>query len=355
MSWCHLPAVPPPNRQDRKLRQNDRVESRREEVDAVLREHGLRSTAQRRVILGVLQDADGEHLSADEVHARALTMLPSLARGTVYATLVEMTELGALSAVGLPEPVRYEANTRPHGHFRCRLCSRLFDLDVEVMEPGDIRPGFAVETVTTRVEGECADCTAYRAGLLSGISAIAGSAAPPWVAALDQTGLACTRAGGPLGEIVLAATPAGLVRLAFEGHYDYEGLYQRTRRTGGGRAARAHVGRAKDALTRMLAGESETIECEVDLDVLGAVDGALSPTRSIPWDSHRSYLELGVDMDSREIGLWMGANPMPIVFPCHRVSRGKEVPTDFVAGGERRRWLETLEHEHMRTPRPTRS
>ncbi len=40
----------------------------------------------------------------------------------------------------------------------------------------------------------------------------------------------------------------------------------------------------------------------------------------------------------------MGANPMPIVFPCHRVSRGKEVPTDFVAGSERRQWLEALEH-----------
>ncbi len=341
----------PSNRGDRRLRQNGRVESEPGEVDAVLREHGLRSTVQRRVILGVLQDAVGEHLSADEVHARALTALPSLARGTVYATLVEMTELGALSAVGLPEPVRYEANTRPHGHFRCRLCSRLFDLEGEVVELGDIHAGFAVETVTTRVEGECADCTEYRAGLLSGISAIAGSAAPPWIASLDETGLACTRAAGPLGEIVLAATPSGLVRLAFEGHSDYEGLYRRSSRTGGGRAARGHLGQAKDALTQMLAGESETIECEVDLEVLGAADGALSPTRSIPWDSHRSYLELDLAMGSREIGLWMGANPMPIVFPCHRVSRGKEVPTDFVAGSERRAWLETFEHEHMRAPR----
>src|SRR5579883_246418 len=95
------------NRHDRKLRQNGAVEGSHEGVETVLREHGLRSTVQRRVILGVLHDAVGEHLSADEVHARALASLPSLARGTVYATLVELTELGALSAVGLPEPVRY--------------------------------------------------------------------------------------------------------------------------------------------------------------------------------------------------------------------------------------------------------
>ncbi len=333
---------------DPNLRQNGGVEGNRGQVEQVLREHGLRSTVQRRVILGVLHDAVGEHLSADEVHARALASLPTLARGTVYATLVEMAELGALGAVGVPEPVRYEANIHPHGHFRCRLCSRLFDLDGETIELGELGAGFSVETVTARAEGECADCTEYRAGLLSGVAAIAGSEAPPWIGPLQQAGLACTRASGPLGEIVLAATPTGLVRLAFEGHSDYEELRDRSSRSGGARAARAHLSRAKDALARLLAGESEAIECEIDLDVLGAANGALSPTQSIPWDSHRSYLELDLAMDAREIGLWMGANPMPIVFPCHRVSRGKEVPTDFVAGTVRRHWLEGFEHEHMR-------
>jgi len=345
----------PSYRRDRKLGENERMESDRQAVERVLREHGLRSTVQRRVILGVLHDAVGEHLSADEVHARALGSLPSLARGTVYAALAEMTEVGALSAVGLPEPVRYEANTRAHGHFRCRLCSRLFDLQGEAVELGDLAPGFAVETVTTRAEGECADCTEYRAGLLSGVAAIAGSEPPPWVAPLQQAGLACTRAPGPLGEIVLAATPAGLVRLAFDCHADYEELRRRSSRAGGARAARAHLARAKEGLGRLLAGKSEAIECEIDLDVLGAADGALPPTQSIPWDSHRSYLELGSTMEPREIGLWMGANPIPIVFPCHRVSRGKEVPIDFVAGNERRHWLESFEHEHARAAAQTRT
>ncbi len=325
------------------------MNGRRAQLEEVLREHGLRSTVQRRVILEVLHDAVGEHLSADEVHARALASLPSLARGTVYATLVEMTELGALGAVGLPEPVRYEANTRSHGHFRCRLCSRLFDLDGELIELADLGVGFAVESVTARAEGECADCTHYRAGLLSGIAAIAGSGSLPWIGPLQQPGLGCSRAGGPLGDVVLAATSSGLVRLAFEGHSDYEELHRRSTRSGGARAARKHLSQAKRALEQLLAGETEALECEVDLDVLGAADGALSPTQSIPWDSHRSYLELGLAMDAQEIGLWMGANPMPVVFPCHRVSRGREVPTDFVGGGARRQWLESFEHEHVRS------
>ncbi len=325
------------------------MESEPDQIDRVLREHGLRSTTQRRIILRVLQEAVGEHLSADQVHARALAALPTLARGTVYAALVEMTESGALNAVGLPEPVRYEANIRPHGHFRCRLCARLFDIDGQVVEISDLGTGFSIETVTTRAEGECADCTEYRAGLLGGIGAIGGAEDPPWISPLEQPGLTCSRAPGPFGEIVLAATPAGLVRLAFEGQADFEDMRGRSSRTGGARAARAHLNRAKHALAELLAGDSEALECEVDLDVVGAGDGALSATLSIPWDSHRSYLDLDLTMEPREIGLWMGANPMPIVFPCHRVSRGKEVPSDFVGGGELRRWLEALEHDRARS------
>ena len=41
----------------------------------------------------------------------------------------------------------------------------------------------------------------------------------------------------------------------------------------------------------------------------------------------------------------MGANPIPIVAPCHRVTRGVETPTTFVGGHNRRRWLETHERE----------
>src|SRR5512132_4416217 len=97
------------------------------DVGHLLRELGLRSTPQRRAILLAFERGPAAHLSADEVHARASRELPDLGRGTVYATLAEFTELGLLAAFGTPDPVRYETNTAPHDHFRCRLCLRLFD------------------------------------------------------------------------------------------------------------------------------------------------------------------------------------------------------------------------------------
>ncbi len=118
--------------------------------------------------------APTEHLSADEVYARAAESLPDLSRGTVYATLAEFSELGLLSAFGAPEPVRYETNTTHHSHFRCRLCLRTFDLVSGLQNPEEITDaGFSVERVDTRAEGICAECNDYDAGLRAGARAIA--------------------------------------------------------------------------------------------------------------------------------------------------------------------------------------
>ncbi len=64
---------------------------------------------------------------------------------------------------------------------------------------------------------------------------------------------------------------------------------------------------------------------------------------SIPYGDHRSYADLNGTETPRELGRLMGANPIPIVAPCHRVARGVEIPTTFVGGHQRRQWLESHE------------
>ena len=123
-----------------------------------------------------------EHLSADEIHARAAAVVPELGRGTVYAALAELTELGLLAALGSPEPVRYETNTEPHQHFRCRLCLRLFD--VALADPAVALEGFVVEQITITAEGVCAECVAYDKGLRAG----AKRARRPFVGAISRRG-----------------------------------------------------------------------------------------------------------------------------------------------------------------------
>ena len=314
------------------------------DVGALLRELGLRSTPQRRAILRAFASGRTEHLSADEVHARASQELPDLGRGTVYATLAEFTEVGLLAAFGSSEPVRYETNTAPHDHFRCRLCLRVFDLDP--LKPAEQRlpRGFTLERVETRAEGECAECGDYQRGLRKGTRTIAAKGALP--EALPQ-GLACLVTEGPLGSMALAASSAGLVRIAFDDHGDADELRARAAGSRGSRDARAHVERAAHELHGYLRGETTEIGCAIDWAALAIPDGqALAAARAIPYGDHRSYAALGSERPAYQVGLTMGANPIPIAAPCHRVTRGIERPQIFVGGIERRRWLDAHERQH---------
>ena len=49
------------------------------DAGALLRARGLRVTPQRRAILGAFSHGADEHLSADEIHARAAAVVPSSA------------------------------------------------------------------------------------------------------------------------------------------------------------------------------------------------------------------------------------------------------------------------------------
>jgi Fe2+ or Zn2+ uptake regulation protein/O6-methylguanine-DNA--protein-cysteine methyltransferase len=314
-----------------------------DDAGELLRGRGMRSTPQRRAILSVFHGGRAEHLSADEVYARASRSLPDLSRGTVYATLAEFSELGLLSAFGSPEPVRYETNVDLHAHFRCRLCLRVFDLSGGLQDQGGISdPGFTVERVETRAEGICDECAEYDAGLHTGAGSM--RTAGPSSDALSGAGSAVSEIDSPLGKLLLGATSKGLTRVAFEDHADVDALRTRASSRRGSQAARQHLLDAAEYLHRYFASQEVRSRCAIDWEALAlAGPAALMAAEKIPFASHRSYSDLDVQIAAHDLGLIFGANPIPIVMPCHRVSRGHEIPTSFVGGAERRRWLDAHE------------
>lgn len=316
-----------------------------EDAGELLRARGMRSTPQRRAILSVFAGGPTEHLSADEIYARASQALSELSRATVYATLAEFSELGLLSAFGSPEPVRYDTNLEPHAHFRCRLCLRISDLVGGRQDPGDINePGFVIERVETRAEGVCNECTAYAAGLHAGASAIRKSG--PATDTLLVSGVAVSEIESPLGRLILAATPQGLTRVAFDDHGDVDALRTHASRRRGSQAAREHLAEASASLQEYFSGERSLPACSVDWAQLASDAPALTTTEAIPYGTHRSYSTLDPVLSSRDLGRLLGRNPIPVFMPCHRVSRGAETPTDFVGGAVRRQWLEAHEQTH---------
>ncbi|QMU75243.1 transcriptional repressor [Streptacidiphilus sp. PB12-B1b] len=133
-----------------------------------LRERGWRLTAQRRVVAQVL-DGDHVHYTADEVHARAVSLLPEISRATVYNTLGELVSLGEVLEVSTDgRAKRYDPNAHhAHQHLVCSSCGAIRDVhpsgDPIAALPDTERFGFAIADVEVTYRGICPDCAAARA------------------------------------------------------------------------------------------------------------------------------------------------------------------------------------------------
>jgi methylated-DNA-[protein]-cysteine S-methyltransferase len=308
----------------------------------LLRRRSLRVTPQRRAILDAFTGRRDEHLSADEVHARANRAIPELGRGTVYATLAEMTELGILSALGSPEPVRYETNVARHSHFRCKLCLRLFDVEIGRPSVKSLeRDGFKVERVSVTAEGICTECEDYERGLKEGVASVL---AERQVGADVLATLACSHLDTEIGPLALAASPQGIARIAFDDHADYEPFLDRARSRRGPKVARERLVHASAGLEAFLAGSERVAEDALDGAATDLTDlSILDATRRVPYGSTTSYERLAGDLTPYQRGYAMGTNPMPILYPCHRITRGMEQPDTYIGGTARRRKLLDIE------------
>ncbi len=100
-----------------------------ETLIALLRQHGLKITPQRRFILELLAE-DDSHPTAEELYRRVSAAMPTVSRATVYNTLHELVTLGALTEVqDLTENrLRYDTHTGIHHHLFCTRCHTLVDL-----------------------------------------------------------------------------------------------------------------------------------------------------------------------------------------------------------------------------------
>lgn len=311
-------------------------------IAQVLHERELRVTPQRRAILHAFRGRSDEHLSADEVLSRASAIVPEIGRGTVYAALAELTELGLLASVGNPEPVRYETNLDPHDHFHCRLCLRLFDIEHGGRELRERPlPGYEIEQVAVRAEGICAQCHDYERGLIAGAAHVRRRAMIDEPAASQ---LACATVASPLGTLALAASADGVVRVAFEDHADFAGLADRASSRRGPLAGRRRVGSLATTLERYFAGFRGPAQDEIDWRFCTpAAAAALVSVNEIPYGTPRSYERLKGDLSPVDCGYTMGSNPVPVLIPCHRVSRGSLRPAAYVGGSKRLRLLQELE------------
>jgi len=101
-------------------------------------------------------------------------------------------------------------------------------------------------------------------------------------------------------------------------------------------------------LTAYLSGKSKTIDVHYEIIGTEFEKKVLNAMRLIPYGETVSYQELGLMIGlqngSRAIGNACAANPLPLIFPCHRVVRKNGGLGGFTGGIEIKRRLLRLEN-----------
>ncbi len=133
----------------------------------------------------------------------------------------------------------------------------------------------------------------------------------------------------PVGPLVAAATPRGLARLAYrDDNGGLDGVLEALAARLSPRivAAPARLDEVRRQLDEFFGGRRQAFDLPVDLGLCASFGRAvLEQTARIPFGSTSTYREvataLGRPGASRATGNALGANPVPIVVPCHRVLR----------------------------------
>ena len=139
------------------------TEARKVRALEVLHAHGKRITAQRALILEIIEGSEG-HLDAGEIYRRARAKDPRISLSTVYRGLNLLQELGIVSELHLDEEHHhYELKDETvHHHLICSRCDRVVEFDSSLVDrlvsQVGKEEGFTIERVHVDLVGLCREC-----------------------------------------------------------------------------------------------------------------------------------------------------------------------------------------------------
>ena len=176
---------------------------------------------------------------------------------------------------------------------------------------------------------------------------------PDISAAAASAGLldvAYAKLDSPLGTLLVAATPRGLVRLAYLDADAEDAVLEALAGKLSPRilSAPRRLDEPRRELEQYLSGTRRHFELELDWQLVrGFGRRVLEATAHIPYGSVSTYkqvaTEAGNPRASRAAGNALGANPLPIIVPCHRILHSGGGLGGYTGGLERKRLLLAIE------------
>ncbi|MDR3112222.1 MAG: transcriptional repressor [Elusimicrobiota bacterium] len=96
-----------------------------------LRKAGISPSIVRVQILKYLE-TNKIHPTVDTIYKKLSSSIPTLSRTSVYNTLNLFAQTNLIKKVYIDdEEMRYDAFVEEHGHFKCSICEKIFDFDVD--------------------------------------------------------------------------------------------------------------------------------------------------------------------------------------------------------------------------------
>jgi methylated-DNA-[protein]-cysteine S-methyltransferase len=159
----------------------------------------------------------------------------------------------------------------------------------------------------------------------------------------------------PAGRLLLAATPRGLVTLAYiDDPAEEDRVLERlaTRLSPRILASARRLDEPRHELDEYFAGRRRQFDVPLDWELTrGFGRRVLEATARIPFGSVSTYkavaAEAGSPRGSRAAGNALGANPIPIIVPCHRVLHVTGNLGGYTGGLDRKRLLLGLEQGQL--------
>jgi methylated-DNA-[protein]-cysteine S-methyltransferase len=145
----------------------------------------------------------------------------------------------------------------------------------------------------------------------------------------------------PVGRLLLAGDDAALHTLSFPGGHKAFGPKPEWRR------AEAPFAEAKRQLAAYFGGELQGFDLPLAFSGTAFQNKVWRALLQIPYGETRSYgwlaARIGRPSASRAVGAANGANPLPVIVPCHRVIGASGALTGFGGGIETKKHLLDLE------------
>jgi methylated-DNA-[protein]-cysteine S-methyltransferase len=161
--------------------------------------------------------------------------------------------------------------------------------------------------------------------------------------------VAYTTVDSPVGPLLLAATPQGLVRVAYDVE-DHDRVLDALARRLSPRVLRApgRLATAARELDEYFGGRRREFDLPLDMSLSKGFRQLVQ--RHLPeigYGQTRTYGQVAALVGNpravRAVGTACATNPLPVVVPCHRVLKADGTPGGYVGGQEAKVTLLTLE------------